>query len=306
MKDNIYFHKERNLKKCILDTWLIFAAHPTRFIKFLSPAILVCSVSLAIFIWAIGNLCNSLIPLQIFHSQGKIPYKDLLQIMGPSIFEYGWALLALLNMFVGYVIFQNACFTQISYAIKNKQIPSQNIFDLSFLFYRKFLRCLKYFSIQFLFLFLGVSLIILCVFLLSKWMWLLLLPSLIYWGVACEVGSLNYILTKESLHTIIMRCFHPKEVFGNSFVILFITSIFILILIIIGLFPNLLIQLSYYYDTLGVLAYDSSGMPPYIPILSFLCAVVGSSLFLIGLTIQKLALTFVWCSTQIDKIKKEA
>lgn len=295
--EKVDFHKERSLQRCIWDAWLGFALQPFSYIKFLAPAMLVCSVSIAIFIWTIGEFSNSyLIPFKIFHSQREIPYKELLLVMGPSILEYIWILLACLVLFLGCVIFQSACLTQIDYTKKEGQIPTQNIFAFYPSFYQKFIRSLKYFSIQVTILVLGIGLIALLA-LFSKWMWLLLPIIWIYWSVACEIGSLNYVLTETSLHRTILYCFHPQNAFGKSFVLLLITSIFIAILFVVGLYPNLLILLSYSYDTLGVLAYDASGMPFYMPLLSFFCTVVGSLFVLIGLSVQKLALTFLWsCS----------
>ncbi len=277
IKENTDLTQE--IKQNLLKTWKVFSSAPLTYFKSLWPALLVNCIGVAFFAVVFINFCSGyILPLYVLKEQTNLPIQELIFIVSPYQADCIILFLSVIALLVGLIIYQGISLHFSKIVIEEGNADPHCLYNNKTMWtYIK--STAIYLSTQLLVLLLFTVICALFVVHLSQWFFILFLILLAYWGMAYEQGSVHYILNKRSLRKIVINTLFFLGVNKKNFAAQIVSWTIFVPYALVAILPTIIIVCSYYYDTMGTLTGDASGLPPYMTILTFL--IFSLTLFLL-------------------------
>ncbi len=284
--------RERSLRACIAAGWKLFAFHLRPYLAALWMPLLAAGCGYALFSFFFCRMyCTSALPAWVYTHSG-LELGVAREFFFPAPTDWLWLLLFFVAAVAGSCLARGAVFAQIKYYVREGRLP-KNLSAVGGTPLRRSALRLLVFDALWTFVLAAITAVVVGIAAVTSW-WvlLLLLPIYIYGAVAVNIGEQFYLLRGLSLKESLVRSFTKGNNLSDYFVLLLLTSIPMFAVAIVGLYPNILLQLAYIVDGTGRLAGDASGMPDFMPLLFFILTAIGSAVVLLARSIQLWTLAF--------------
>ncbi len=259
----------QEIKQHLLRTWKVFSSSPLTYFHTLWPALLTNGIGIAFFAVVLINFSsNYLVPLYVLKGQTNLPIRDLIFIISPGWTDCVILLLSIIALLIGQIVYHGITLLFSETVIKEGKAPKIYLYNNKLMWAYIKLSAANLFS-QLLVLLVFTIISVLLIIYLSQWFIILFSFMLVYWIMAYEQGSIEHVLNKRNLRKITIHNLILLGVSKKSFAAQIISWTILAPYTLISLLPVIIISCTYYYDCLGILTGDTSGLPPYMTLLTF-------------------------------------